>query len=285
LEEFYMSGADKNKFKNTFYVTVYICAKEGMNNSQIAGVLGVREKTFRTWIDQKEGIEDALQRGREKVSQGDSALEMFNSYVYGRLPDHLKDLWERIKAVEQEKNGIQRMEALLTEAGKYARMHLFLYAYVTKNFNVAKACRAVNISRSTFEKWVAEEPKFPEIMDEMMKAKGDFIEGALFKLIKKGEPAAVLFASRTFNKARGYADKTEVEVTGLVHHSMIDLEKLDLPVATLRVVLDAIRRQRLAQAKPPALDYANKNGRKIPALIEESEDAEFELKNKEEENE
>jgi len=270
----------KTKWREEHYVTAYCCARDGMSNAQIAKVLGVHEDIMSKWRKKRPALQDAIDRGREVLTKKGRNEEQFEDFVAGVLPDNLKKLWQKIHAVKEERNAIRKMEALFEAEGKYARMHLWIYAYIRGNFNATQACKQVNVTRQTVDQWIHTEPGFAEIMDTMIEAKRDFIEGSLFKLIKKGDTAAVLFASRTLNRARGYADKKEIELSGNVSHTSIDLEKLNLPVETLRIVLDAVKRFRSERATSPerAIEYKRVNGNRAVPVEDESEDAEFELK-------
>lgn len=233
------------------YVTAYELARSGFSDAKIREAMGVSEKTWLRWKKVKPAFRQAIERGR-KYSGHAAGKTTFRDYVYDRLPDDLKELWDQLEECEREKNGIKRMEALLENAGKGARQHLFLYALVHHNFNPSQACRSVNISRRTFDHWCTHDPDFQRLVDEIHWHKKNFYEQALVERIKEGDVACTIFANRTFNKDRGYSEKFEVDLQGKVEHThkIIPLDALDLPLETRRQILQAYReKQALIEGK------------------------------------
>lgn len=233
------------KWNDTYYLRAFELAKDGFSDSKIASCLGISPITFTTWKQQRPALRDALERARKENSPKE---ETFADYVYNRLPDYLQELWDKINLCDQVTNGIQRMEALLSNAGKTARQHLFTYALVKANFSISDACRSVNISRTTYNKWVQDDPLFSELMDEIHWHKGNFFEAALVERVKEGDSACTIFANRTFNKERGYgaevALKGKVEHTHSHLHAHIKVDELDLPIETRRQLLAAVQKRK-----------------------------------------
>lgn len=287
---------NRPKWKNIFYVQAYIVSCQGFNERQLAAALGVSVAAVRKWKDRDNDFKEAIRMGLERfsdVESGKSEANSFRTYVFNRLPMKLRLLWKKIMRLEKEENGVLKAEALLEKRGRYARMHLFLYALTARSFNVSKACKAVHISYQEFKRWVTHEPGFAEMMDEIQLHKQNFFEEALIKLVRKGDTHAVIFANKTINKDRGYADKTTVDVnvsgnvTQNVNHHLVNLEELDLPIETLRQIRDAIRKKdearRIAEETPVgALEYLNKKVKAINGK-ELIEDAEFEVKEEDDE--
>jgi hypothetical protein len=277
------------KWKNIFYVRAYIVSCQGFNEKQLAAALGVSVAAVRKWKEQDKEFKEAIRMGLERfsdVESGKSEANSFRSYIFARLPGRLRVLWKKIMRMEKEKNGVQRIDAMLESRGKYARMHLFLYALTARSFNVSKACKAVHISYQEFRRWVTHEAGFAEMMDEIHYHKQNFFEEALIKLVRKGDTHAVIFANKTINKDRGYADKSTVDVnvqgniTQTINHNLVNLEELDLPIETLRQIRDAIRKKeeirRIAEETPVgALEYINRK------VKDQAEDVEFEVKEQE----
>lgn len=79
--------------------------------------------------------------------------------------------------------------------------------------NVAKACRAANIARSTFYKWLDEDPKFQEAYKETKESLIDFAESQLHANIKAKKEASIFFFLKTQAKDRGYIEKQEIDHT------------------------------------------------------------------------
>jgi len=236
-------------WKTTNYVTAYEFARQGLSDARIAESMGISKVTLRKWRKNRPAFKEAIVRGRGIVN-GKSEITEYHEYIFGKLPLHLQELWEEITWAEVELNPIKRVEALLVDHGKRARQHLFIHALVASNFNVSASCSKVNISRKTFEHWVTNEPDFAELMDEMTWHKKNYFESALIRLVARGDTSAILFVNRTQNRDRGYNDKQVVEHQGTINHNhtVIQVDKLDLPLDVRRTILEAVRAQRHQEA-------------------------------------
>lgn len=248
-------------------IKAYELSKAGMLNSEIRKACGVAERV--TWIKWKKlhpELRAAIQQGKEyaKNEQG----ETFKDYVYNRLSVKLQKIWDQLKKYSRESNPILKMELLLDQYGMKTRQQLFLHALTTSSFNLSVACRKVNVSLKLFNTWVRDDPNFAELVNEIDIHKGNFFEEALFKLVKKGDAPAIIFANRTFNKKRGYNEKIETSTTvnGQITHNILNIDELQLPIEARRQLLKAIREQ----AKPKALEH--------DGTPKDIQDAEFEVK-------
>lgn len=74
---------------------------------------------------------------------------------------------------------------------------------------VTSACNATGLPRSTFYRWLKEDTEFKAAVDDVQESTIDVVEGELFKLIKSGETAAILFYLKTKAKKRGYIERQE----------------------------------------------------------------------------
>lgn len=83
----------------------------------------------------------------------------------------------------------------------------FLEALAAASGIVLTACEAVNISRSTFYRWMKTDGEFAERVDEILEEQIDFVEGKLLKSIKEGDTTAIIFYLKTKGKKRGYSEK------------------------------------------------------------------------------
>lgn len=262
------------KWEDKFIILGYEFAKQGWTDTRIGKALGVSSSTFKKWRLKKPIFKYAIERGREGPQTGDT----FRDYMYGRLPEELQDLWDRIEKSERNPSSWSRVRAMLEDRGKEVRQSLFLYALVASNFSATDACRKVGISPHTMRDWIEKDENFRELVDEIHIAKKDFFESSLIELVRDGDRAAVIFANKTFNRDRGYADKQEIkhEHTGKIEHQMnlIDLDALRLPVSVRVAILDAIERKELADAR----------GEEVPALEDHSNviEADFEAIEEEE---
>jgi len=239
------------KWRNIFFVRAYQLAREGMSDRDIASAIGVKADTFGAWVKRKPTLRKALAEGRLMrvgSAKGTRNPGTFADYVYGKLPPKLQRLWEELEMCSKGKNSLQQVEFILRDHGKRVRQQLFIHALVSQNFNVTRACASVNISRTTFDKWVHTEPEFAELLQQMEIHKRDFYESALVSLVKRGEPSAVLFVNRTINRDRGYNDKStvDVNVSGTLHHehAVISVDDLALPLEVRLTIMQALRDKR-----------------------------------------
>lgn len=218
---------------------VFDLARTGMSDVDIAEHLDVTPQHFCKWKKKTEII-NALKQARKG---GDRKVDVstFKDFVAGRLPKHLRELWQEIERAEDETNRIELVEVLLSRAGKRARQQLFLHAFLSSMYNVSTACRMVNITRNCFMKWVREDPDFGELIEEMQQIKKDFGESALLNLIRSGDSKATIFFNKTQNRDRGYGESLEITNK---HDPAMSIDELELPLETRREILRAIRAKR-----------------------------------------
>lgn len=106
-----------------------------------------------------------------------------------------------------------------------------LQALEEKNGIVSIACKSIGLARSTFYKWMTDDPEFKAAVDELQEVALDFVESKLMEKIsgvavKKGETdggedivydvppsdTAIIFYLKTRGKKRGYIEKSELDV-------------------------------------------------------------------------
>jgi hypothetical protein len=237
----------RSSWKDEMLVDIYRLARGTNSDDAVAKGIGVRASTLKHWVKKRPAVRYALEEARRPAREGDWRL---SEYVYERLPEELKPVWDQIHEWEKIGDGsVSKVEALLANKGKQVRISLFFHALVFHNFNASAACRTVNITQSTLSAWKENEPGFAELLDQFIEHKKNFFEEALVDLVRKRNTAAVLFANKTMNADRGYGDVkkvTHVHSGGVAHaHLHVqDIESLDLPPDVMRQVLDAIRRKK-----------------------------------------
>jgi hypothetical protein len=235
----------KSKWDDTYYVTIYEAARAGHNKAAIAGILGVQEFTLKNWGDKNPAVRDAWVRGK-RAGGGEhrTAAARLQEYIFDRLPPEIQELWEKIEQARRL-GSVRDAELLLREGGLRARQQLFLFVLTTSHFNPSAAMRETATSSKEYRRWIADDPTFAEMVNEIQYHKKNFFESKLVELVEDKEPAAVLFANRTLNRDRGYSDKQEIEHSGTVHHQMdlIDISKLNLSLACRQEILAALRAQ------------------------------------------
>jgi hypothetical protein len=260
-----MAVKSKSKHARKYHPSVcfriFNYARQGFSLSQIASLVGVSFQAFQLWREKHELVVEAIKQGKAEYTRN-GKTQTFKEYVFDRLPEHLKELWDQIDACEEKQNGPERIDALLNDQGKKARQHLFLYALTASSFNASEAMRKVCINRATLNHWKDNDPDFATLMDEIHWHKGNFFENTLINACQNQEPAAIIFANRTFNKDRGYGAKLEVEVSGQVNHihAVVDLDKLSLSIECRKEILAAVKQQeevkRLEQSRGDVVDAA-----------------------------
>lgn len=85
----------------------------------------------------------------------------------------------------------------------------FLKAFNAGYGIILTACEAVNISRSTYYKWMREDPEFKEKVEEIQESQVDFVESKLIKAIEANDTTAIIFYLKTKGKKRGYSEKAQ----------------------------------------------------------------------------
>lgn len=243
----------RGMWEDTYYVTAYEHARNGLTDAQIAEMLKVDPATFCIWKQKKPALHDALQRARRTITQ--SKTQQTLDYIYNRLPPHLKLLWDKINLCEHAEGGSAKLEALFKDHGMRARQHLFLHAMIVTNFNASEACRKVGVSKATVDAWVRTDPDFPELLDEILWHKKNFFESALIERVAEGDVNATLFANRTLNRDRGYGESKSIEVSGEVRHShshtvTIDPEELGLPFDVARLIYEKLKEHNYKKREP-----------------------------------
>lgn len=232
------------KFRDEFYLRAYLVARTGAKNSAIAKALGVSQKQFKVWVENRPALKESITLARNS-SDGKNA-KTFSDYVYDRLTPKLKRLWEELEELHDDpQSTTKQVERLFQNHGTQSRQRIFLHAVINSNFNYSTALRMANISKRTLDRWLINDPSFGELLDELQWHKANFFEDSLVALVGIKDVDATLFANRTFNRDRGYGDKIQhdVNVSGsvAVNVSVIDVDDLDLPFRVRKEILQAVR--------------------------------------------
>ena len=78
---------------------------------------------------------------------------------------------------------------------------------------VTVACKKTGTPRSTFYKWLKDDKEFYNNVKEIENVALDFAESQLHQQISSNSTAATIFFLKTKGKARGYTEKSELDVT------------------------------------------------------------------------
>lgn len=212
------------KWKPIFLVQVYRMVRLGIPDEDICRTLKVSRVSLYKWRKDRPELEEAIQMARK---ERDESRDL-TSWIYKRLSPEMQDLWTRIQSWHEQPGGHNLVELSLQDHGLRVRQQLFLHALCVLKFNPSEAMRAVNITKYELDKWLASDLEFSRLVDEMQWHKGNFFEQALYELVEQGNPSAVMFANKTFNRKRGYGQTAELNVkhSGQVLHGVIDLTEI-----------------------------------------------------------
>lgn len=183
---------------------------------------------------------------------GNVDVATLRNYVYQKLPDRLKKLWDQIDFWDDDaQTGADKIERLLAGESDSVRQHLFLHALVSSSFNPSEAARKVQIPLNKVKRWAETDADFSALMTQILEHKKNFFEGALIDLVKARNPHAVIFVNKTVNADRGYSEKIDLNVSGQVdvNHHLIPIDDLDLDLDTRKKLLEAIRKRKPEQIR------------------------------------
>jgi hypothetical protein len=75
---------------------------------------------------------------------------------------------------------------------------------------VTTACKSVGISRWTHYRWMKEDEKYAEEVDDLKNVVLDFAESQLHQQMQDGSVPATIFLLKTLGKKRGYIERQEI---------------------------------------------------------------------------
>jgi len=87
----------------------------------------------------------------------------------------------------------------------------FLSEFENSCCNVSTCCKKMNISRNCFYDWKKQDSEFRESIEELEESLLDFGETMLYKAVKKGKTAELIFYLKTKGKKRGYFERLQTE--------------------------------------------------------------------------
>ncbi len=257
------------KWKPILLVKIYRLARLGVPEREMCAQIGISRKTLFFWKKEFPELREAFSMAAHELADGES----MPAWMYKHLTPEMGTLWEKILIWSREEDGLSKVEMMLEDHGKKVRQQLFLYALCVCKFSCSRAMKKVLITKKELDKWLLD-PEFRDLMEEVEWHKGNFFEESLVKLVKEGNPQAVLFANKTFNKSRGYMARSEIDVnhSGMVMHGIVDLGEL-LPFLSKDSKLDlmaAIRKAEESKLPSPILTTAERVEREIAVVAEES---------------
>lgn len=233
------------KYNESLAFTIYDLAKDGITLNAIAKSIGVTKPTLISWKKKYKKIRLAIKLGKKRKSRNENNLSL-KDYVYNRLPDTLKPVWDELNIYDKETTPIGKVESLLKGKGKAAHQYLFIAALLSNNFSISKAARLIGITREAYYQWLKNDADFDKIVKEIEDIKKDFIESQFYKLVRALDTTAIIYGLKTKCKDRGYGESSTIEkrinVSGRV---VID----DLPIDVREKILDAIRNRKTIESE------------------------------------
>jgi hypothetical protein len=99
------------------------------------------------------------------------------------------------------------------DKSRHLKKEALLQALVNSLGVVTVACRAIDIPRSTYYKWLNEDDAFAKEVKDINNIALDYAESQLHKQIGDGNTSATIFYLKTKGKQRGYIERSELDLT------------------------------------------------------------------------
>ena len=87
---------------------------------------------------------------------------------------------------------------------------LFVETFMSTLANISVCCKKIGVSRQTFYSWRNTDKAFAEEIFNAQEELIDFAETILFKKVRDGSTAELIFFLKTKGKARGYYERQEI---------------------------------------------------------------------------
>ena len=216
------------------------------NQSRPYRFLGMSKDNWDRYIEEGKPLDKALALGKkmaenvEVVDPANHDLDLnHRDYVYGRLPPQLQKYWDKLEKIGSGTDA--DIDRFIGDHGEGFRKAVFIKV-AAEAFDVSAGMQRAGISGVVLKKWLRDDRNFRGIYDEVLFHKGNMIEKALMERIESGDTQAIIFASKTLNKDRGYGEVSRVEHshTHEVNHTTINLMDLPLEPAILNTIVKAI---------------------------------------------
>ena len=86
--------------------------------------------------------------------------------------------------------------------------------------NIGDALAATGFNRKTVDSWRKKDSQFATAVASMADVALDYVESNLMKQIGAGNSASTIFFLKTKGKKRGYTEKQEMDITGMMNVNM-----------------------------------------------------------------
>lgn len=234
---------NKAKFAYWMVVDIFRLTRDGLTMSAVADHLDVSLISLGNWKRDKPCVAHAFTEGefwRNNKESEFALTDNFVDYCLNMLPAEERALWETVDMWADEPDAFERTRSLLRDKGKKTHQMLYVHAFISLNYDCNKAAERVCVPLKTFRAWQTD-PDFQMMMDAVNAHRKNFCEAALMGLVKGGHPQAIMFANKTLNADRGFAEKAIIQHQGDVnhHHDAIPFDELELSPACLREIRQA----------------------------------------------
>lgn len=225
-----------HKFKLTwnFIFRFYDAYSRSKNMAKVAACLGTSAANLERRIEKY----PPLRKAQEAADEYRPA-QTLSAYSFSQLSEKGKRVWKEL----QTANSAEGIQALFAGENKKLRQELFIYALANTAYDLSSACRMVGIDRSLLGKW-KHDLEFIQLLEEIQWHKKNFFETSFISLAEERHPGAIIFGNKTLNADRGYSEKLQLEHKGGIGGGGIDIEELDLDLATRKKILEAVRFQK-----------------------------------------
>lgn len=115
----------------------------------------------------------------------------------------------------------------MTKSAQAKRKEMFLRELSKQLGIITLTCEIVGITRKTYYDWCEKDPEFKKACMDIDDKVIDFVEHELFKQVKEGNIAAIIFYLKTKAKKRGYVEQIDwnikpIEIQYILPEKIID---------------------------------------------------------------
>ena len=89
----------------------------------------------------------------------------------------------------------------------------FLKALKLNLGNISEGCKAINISRQTYYRWIDDDQDFESKCQNVSESLLDLAENRLLEKTNDYDTTSIIFFLKTKGRKRGYQEKQELELT------------------------------------------------------------------------
>lgn len=264
---------DRIKYDPKHAIPAAVLAYASSTDMDICRHLKMSDVAFRKWRRKYPFFNYAVEEGR-RIRTLRNTGESIQEWVAGRLSPAARKVWDSIMFWQEHKDEYDKIREVIKPQSEHIRKTVWLHAFVKCRFSISSACRLVGISYHAVNQW-RQEGEFKKMVDEILAMQGDFIEEALMDLVAARDTGAVIFASRTKNRDRGYGDKIDVNHSGSIKHEVsFPWDKLFSMVSVKCMVELKDAMDKLKEADPALAQKKEINVTPVPALKGDEDDGE-----------